>query len=1373
MSTMDHGQGECACGVGHGEGMELGSAGTDTLSGFERIVFQIIRDGKSGIMKKISAYDVKHIMGGGWTETTLSLSFAIHQLFDMEFQKIKAEAQGDGAVSAKKLLEAIFEETMAQMSSYARLCRFLEAKGVIIDARFLEEAHDEGDDQLVSHEDGRKANLAAPGNSEDETWDSDGWRKFQKEGNLVDLRGGMAENYVVKKSFYDKSAALKKIERRYAEDAEDEAASCFEAVRGGAGGSAATARKKQLKEVVKEMQEMVNALPETQDSSTNEDEVVDKIMKDLTVLTEAWKERRPEKDQMKIRLSHLAERLDKTLKASASTSTATGSAPKQSFYNGFQSLDLKAEVKYEGKSSGKSGGKGKKSSGKSEVMKSLPRFDLRRIFPMKQVTSWMLTLRELEQGRVPEGQVAICDSIGRIIEMQALTKEHEITKVITLVAQYDGKEELSNIPGAKDCLLPFQGNLAVMRAVIATTTGAEAGVEGQKPSEAKDIANAAEKRTPLRVVVVCKYLDDELKEKVKQYPDFSMNLLGCLQKDLKEFKTYQWSFDEDEQILAGYCAVLPSQIKLLLSLSGNGGTFVTELKQNIVTRPPVTWYAKEKEETELQFFNRIKKIGEDEAVALAWRRGGGHCLGILKEDAVERNRSWIVFGIPRSWGPVSMKEWLVSNGWTVTNNPIPPGGRNSTWSFQGQLPGKPTQLEFSYVLFPARDGKDAKYVQVRRWEKVRKVENHVTKISGPKWWSKDNLHEKDDPIEDMAVDGDGIVSPTERFQPSIASTELDATMNDEVKRKTEKEIVQPAKKAKAGGKGSAPASKVVGGQPGPGGGTLLDAGGRGDCGWRAAAFMLSQLNHGGKGGKATPEAIMERIEVLAKTLRCKTVTHLVTNKHLWIDSWAPDDQANAVTEAGEPASTPEAFVECLQRPLRWVCGLTLSALAQLQRVNLVIFKFNVEKQDFCIIARFRGEADRWQRLHTVPLVLEKGHYFAMRRNPRSLHWPKEWMNEDDDAPSSQDYYTMEVNKVLRGGVKASCLVTPKKQTKSLDFEDDWLRTCSERSAASSRRTTSAASKKLGSAKSFKPVLKDDKHNKQDDEKNTVQWKCPVCAEVLHINKKKRSDRGAVTKHMQKRHYAIWEKAVDDNKKWGRMQSGYSLMRIAAPIDFVDIPAEKRHLEASFICPYCEMCLPLINTDTRRGSQLAFISKRKHLKVDCTGDHNTTSMRKYHNDFLKTQARFLRKNRVRKGTEDRLQPRFEYAEKNGHEPVMVKVDWKQIGKRGSNSVVCKKCRLEVGHRGKDKAHLHCIGEPDSDPCVPSIDFWRAARISQNIEGVKEALGLNDLEVQKILEDVDAAYESKLARKAKRKEKKSKAMKAKQVLTMPLSIARRLH
>lgn len=279
---------------------------------------------------------------------------------------------------------------MGQIFDYVRLCRFLEVKGVVIDAGLLEDQASKGDEHLVS----------------------------QEADTVESLRGGMAEDSVVKKTYYDKTALKKKLEPQ---DVVNLVEPSFDAIRGGTGGAAATAaaRKQQLREVLKEMNEMVNAMPDTQGAATTEDEVVEKIMKDLTILTEAWTEKKPNEDQMKIRLSHLAERWDKSVKASASSGPSSGSAPKQSFYNGFQSLDLKAKDRSAGKPAGKSAGTCKsKNAEKSQVMKSLPRFDLRRIFPTKQVSTWHLILRDLEQGREPDGQVAICDSISRVIELQ-------------------------------------------------------------------------------------------------------------------------------------------------------------------------------------------------------------------------------------------------------------------------------------------------------------------------------------------------------------------------------------------------------------------------------------------------------------------------------------------------------------------------------------------------------------------------------------------------------------------------------------------------------------------------------------------------------------------------------------------------------------------------------------------------------------------------------------------------------------------------------------------------------------------------------------------------------------------------------------------
>jgi len=57
---------------------------------------------------------------------------------------------------------------------------------------------------------------------------------------------------------------------------------------------------------------------------------------------------------------------------------------------------------------------------------------------------------------------------------------------------------------------------------------------------------------------------------------------------------------------------------------------------------------------------------------------------------------------------------------------------------------------------------------------------------------------------------------------------------------------------------------LTGGQPAPVGGTLLDTGGK------AASFMLAQAD-----GQKNAEEIVEKLDVLSKTLRAKTIIYIL------------------------------------------------------------------------------------------------------------------------------------------------------------------------------------------------------------------------------------------------------------------------------------------------------------------------------------------------------------------------------------------------------------------------------------------------------------------------------------------------------------------
>ena len=393
------------------------------------------------------------------------------------------------------------------------------------------------------------------------------------------------------------------------------------------------------------------------------------------------------------------------------------------------------------------------------------------------------------------------------------------------------------------------------RAIVATMNGKEPQDIGEKSIDSKDSWKAGVKKSSLRITAVFKFIDPAVHEKVKMYPAHCLHLLGC-PEELKECKTSGWTFDEDEKIMVGYCLVDPGVIEQLLGLSGAGGVFISQLKQDIVTRPPVTWHAQLEKEDDITFHRRISEIAKENSVAMTWRRGGGLCLGVTMEDKTERAHSWVCHGIPSSWGPLTVKEFLEKHSWKLSVRPSPPKGRNKGWFIVGYVEGK-QDPSYTYLLCAAAEGQSERHVSVRKWEKVRRIDTNVVKITGG-----------------------GLLTTYMmiRLRLRRSSTALESgnsmEVDLEIKRRRDDPADSSSKRVKGGGKGKG--KRLAGGQPGPGGSSLLDTGGKGDCGWRALSYMLTELNT-----RKSSSDIIEKIEVISKTLRAKTISQQGLRRLMW------------------------------------------------------------------------------------------------------------------------------------------------------------------------------------------------------------------------------------------------------------------------------------------------------------------------------------------------------------------------------------------------------------------------------------------------------------------------------------------------------------
>lgn len=186
-------------------------------------------------------------------------------------------------------------------------------------------------------------------------------------------------------------------------------------------------------------------------------------------------------------------------------------------------------------------------------------------------------MKEVEEGKEPSGAVTVCPDMQTVAETQALSQVHELKNGILLVTKNSSSEDIT-IKGSKKALLPYQGNLALVEAVLAMSTGVEPTFSGTTPVKAVAYNKQTKKENvmTLRVMVVKGLLSQQDMEKMKADPTYALHLLEC-EKRLEELKTSGWS--EQSEVFVGYLDADKAVEDMLLGLSGQGGVFISHLRK--------------------------------------------------------------------------------------------------------------------------------------------------------------------------------------------------------------------------------------------------------------------------------------------------------------------------------------------------------------------------------------------------------------------------------------------------------------------------------------------------------------------------------------------------------------------------------------------------------------------------------------------------------------------------------------------------------------------------------------------------------------------------------------------------------------------------
>ena len=155
---------------------------------------------------------------------------------------------------------------------------------------------------------------------------------------------------------------------------------------------------------------------------------------------------------------------------------------------------------------------------------------------------------------------------------------------------------------------------------------------------------------------------------------------------------------------------------------------------------------------------------------------------------------------------------------------------------------------------------------------------------------------------------------------------------------------------------------------------------------RCLSYSLAAANtRCWKDAPAEEEKFIKKIKEVAGLLRTQAV-HSLLGRTDWEEFRAKDEKATVLTEDGPVASDVMSFKATLSRENRWICGLTITEVSRIKKLNVVIFEWvgKAWKRTGLVLAKDSNP----QKYKTAVLVLEAGHYWAVR----TCSVPDEWLD---------------------------------------------------------------------------------------------------------------------------------------------------------------------------------------------------------------------------------------------------------------------------------------------------------------------------------------------------------------------------------------------
>jgi hypothetical protein len=595
-------------------------------------------------------------------------------------------------------------------------------------------------------------------------------------------------------------------------------------------------------------------------------------------------------------------------------------------------------------------------------------------------------LVDLEAGRAPRGEVAA--GTREQVEMaRNLAQAHKIDAAFTLV-YFDVENDAEALEGSATGLVSTDVGV---RTAWKIGLGSRVAVPAQCPPKqvrlSEPIAAQIAAKLPGDVVKVRCTMPRQFAgaewDKRKAAPQkAAVQQLGKLTLD--DVKCEGWrvdSYRSTEKVTGLLLLRSDDEAKRVLSMSGKNGIFYEKLG---VQHPIVEWLTRSTtDEADSEYLARCLAAAEGAGHPLAFRCGGDVTLGFRLDS--ELVRRWVVQGVPASWGPATLTAVLEAASWKRMSSLRPPAHRGQSWRIAASAPeGDDAVTEFAIAVsssiqlsvrpwYPAagKGGRDSTAVSGARW-----VPAHAAEVVSS---SSRRGTRKAPTAEAPAARPQG----TENGEQAEGG-EVDMQDDSEQGRKRARAAAGPA----AASQGTASASAAASASPapvvledaelkGPSGCLLVSLGGSGDCGFRAVAAAVAELNGGSR------DDIRRTLPALVTTARVKAVAHLRSTFDAWSAEWQPSALATRSTEDGDVAMTAKEWLQVVEsRPRRWVCARVLCALSAAYEVDILVWS----KRDGKWSLETRCEAGAKKGRAAIAVALADNHYFWIPHAAITTSW---------------------------------------------------------------------------------------------------------------------------------------------------------------------------------------------------------------------------------------------------------------------------------------------------------------------------------------------------------------------------------------------------